>query len=138
MSGKFHTRLGVVILLAAAGASEASAASMGLIQGAWAMDGAVCSEIFTGTGKSLRFKDRKSLTNNGIIVAGDKILGPNATCTAKRIRKEGNHLSALLSCSDAIIFGTVSVSFRLIDPEHFEHFDPNFPDISFAYRKCPM
>jgi len=125
-----------MILLLAWGAPQAGAASMQLIEGAWVMGGADCAEIFAKSGKGVRFKNPNSLTNTGIIVAGNRIMGPNATCTAKRVRKEGNHLSALLTCSNAVIFGTVSVAFKLIDHEHFVRFDPTFPDFSFSYRKC--
>ncbi|WP_292506370.1 hypothetical protein [Mesorhizobium sp.] len=70
------------------------------------------------------------------MVNGSRILGPNSTCTAEKIVKKGDHFSVRLNCSDAILFSSFSVSFRVIDKTHFERFDPQFPELSVIYYKC--
>jgi hypothetical protein len=116
----------------------ASAALMEALQGAWAMDGTDCAAVFEKSGGEVRFKDRGSSLDTGVIISGSKVVGPNATCTTAKIREEGDHFSVLLSCSDAVLSSTVSMSFRIVDGSHFERFDPSFPDFSLAYVKCPF
>jgi len=127
------------VLMAATGlATAASAASMAEMQGAWAMDGTDCAAVFEKKGSEIRFKDPGSSLDTGIIVSGNKVAGPSATCTASKIREDGDHFSVLLNCSDAVLSSTVSMSFRVVDDTHFERFDPSFPDFSLAYVKCPF
>jgi hypothetical protein len=119
-------------------ATSASAASMEALQGAWAMEGTDCAAVFEKTGGEIRFKDPGSSLDTGVIISGSKVAGPSATCTTAKIRDEGDHFSALLSCSDAVLSSTVSMSFRIVDASHFERFDPSFPDFALSYVKCPL
>ncbi|CAN7675369.1 hypothetical protein [Mesorhizobium sp. LjRoot246] len=52
--------------------------------------------------------------------------------------QRGDHFSVRLSCSDAVLFSSFSVSFRVIDKTHFERFDPQFPEMSVLYYKCEL
>ena len=137
--GRPRRPAGVVAALALCLISaSASAASMAALQGAWAMDGTDCAAVFEKKGAEIRFKDPGSSPDTGVIISGSKVVGPSATCTTAKIREEGDHFNALLSCSDAVLSSTVSMSFRIIDATHFERFDPSFPDFALAYVKCPM
>ena len=60
---------------------SAFAAQMDAMQGAWAMDGTDCTDVFEKAGGEIRFKDPDSSLDTGIIVSGSKIVGPNGTCT---------------------------------------------------------
>ena len=116
--------------------TDAAAAPLDALQGAWTMDGTDCAETFKKSGAEVHFSDRAATQTTGVIISGNKILGPNANCTAGRIHEEKDHFSVQLSCSDTIMFSSVSMAFRLIDKNSFERFDPSFPDISFLYHKC--
>jgi hypothetical protein len=120
------------------GVSIASAASMEALQGAWALAGTDCATVFEKKGGEIRFTNPGGSLDTGIIVSGSKVVGPSATCTATKIREEGDHFSALLNCSDAVLSNTVSMSFRIIDATHFDRFDSSFPDFSLSYAKCPF
>ena len=100
------------------------------------MEGTDCAQTFKKVGAEVQFIDRNATQTTGIIVSGNKIIGPNANCTAGRVREEKDHFSVQLTCSDSIMFSTVSMAFRVIDKNSFERFDPSFPDISFLYHKC--
>jgi hypothetical protein len=118
--------------------TDAAAAPLDALQGAWTMDGTDCAQTFKKVGGHVRFIDRTATQTTGVLISGNKITGPNMDCTAGRIRQEKDHFAVQLSCSDAIMFNSVSMAFRLIDKNSFERFDPSFPDISFLYHKCSM
>ena len=126
------TAAGVIIGIATA----AIAAPLDALQGAWTMDGTDCSETFKKVGAEVQFKDRTATQTTGIIVSGDRITAPNATCTAGRIREQKEHFSVQLNCADTVMLSSLSMSFKIIDKDNFERFDPEFPDISFTYHKC--
>lgn len=123
-------------VLLAGGTSHVLAASMDALQGAWTMNGTGCEDTFKKAGDGFAYKDRSSSLTTGIIVSGSKIIGPASTCTAQRILQRGDHFAVQLSCSDAVLFSSFSVSFRIIDKTHFERFDPQFPEMSVTYYKC--
>ncbi|MDQ6436569.1 hypothetical protein RB623_21165 [Mesorhizobium sp. LHD-90] len=115
---------------------QSLAASLDALQGAWTMEGTECGDTFKNIGGRIEFNDQGSSLNTGIIIRGATITGPLATCTIQNIRQMQNHFSARLTCSDAIIFGSISESFRIVDENKFERFDAEFPDFSTAYYRC--
>lgn len=117
-------------------AGNAPGASLEAMQGAWTMDMTDCAETFETVGGKVGFKDRGSSRNTGIIVSRGKIEGPNATCTATRVHHQKDSLTVSLSCADAIMFSDMSVSFKMIDEESFERFDPVFRDVLATYHRC--
>lgn len=131
---KYLSLMIVPPMLAIAG--NAAAASLEAIQGAWTMDLTNCADTFKTVDGQIRFQDRASSTSTGIIVSGDKITGPNSVCTAKRIQQDKDRLTVSLSCSDAVMFSDMSVSFRMIDDQRFERFDPVFSDVLDTYHRC--
>lgn len=116
----------------------AAAAELEGLQGAWTMDGTDCAETFVRDGTQIRFKDHGASTTTGIIVSGSRITGSNMSCTADSIRKEKDHFSVLLNCSDAMMFQSISASFRVTGQDSFERFAPGFPDMSFKYHRCRL
>jgi hypothetical protein len=127
--------------LTAAGAAlffsaTVAAASLEQMQGAWVMEGASCSEAFKKSGGKVEFVDRDSSIDTGLIVSGKTITTPEQSCTVEKIRQEKDHISVLLGCSDAVMFSSISASFRMTDADHFERFETLFPDASFTYERC--
>ena len=114
----------------------ARGASLKALQGAWAAEGTECSSSFTSKGGKVRFKNREGSLNNGLIVSGDRVEGPNATCTAHRVKEEKGHFTALMTCSTAVVFGDISPSFRIVDENTFEHFPNAFPESADRYHRC--
>lgn len=125
-----------LVALSVAGVSDGLAASMSQLQGAWAMDGTDCAQIFEKEGEHSRFRDRTASTSAGIIVSGNKVIGSQMSCTAEKFNAGTDHFSAYLDCADSIMFSTISVSFRIVDQDHFDRFDPLFPESSIRYHRC--
>ncbi|KHJ54520.1 hypothetical protein LA66_13875 [Aureimonas altamirensis] len=141
--GVINTRLEIAmksILLASAillGINNAvSAASLDELQGAWAEDGFDCDQTFRMSGNTIDYIDRGGSQDTGVIIRGSSIEGPDATCTAKQIKRDGDVMTVLLACSSHIMSGNVATSFRLLGDGHFEHFENAFPEIAVSYKRC--
>lgn len=119
-------------------AGIANAASIGSLQGAWITFGTDCADTFQKVDGKVQFKDRLSSQTTGIIINGNKVVGSNMSCTTGKVREGTDDLSVLLSCSDSVMFDTMSVSFRVIDKDTFERFDPSFPEVSVKYHRCDL
>jgi hypothetical protein len=133
---KHFAQLSAATILALAVAGQASAAALDALQGAWTMDGTDCATTFKQESGKIDYIDRTATVTTGIIITGDTIKGPNATCTTQKVRQEKDYMVASMSCADAIMFSNFSVAFRIIDAQSFERFDPSFPEASVLYHKC--
>ena len=120
------------LLLAAGGVG----AQDGALQGAWTMSGTGCEETFETVDGAVRFRDRDSSLNTGLIIRGDTMVGPNSTCGIGRITQSGGLYKVRLSCASSIMFSDVSVTLQLVDNDHFRRLDPDFPEISQDYKRC--
>lgn len=126
----------LIVSVSTAVAGSAMADSLEAMQGAWTTVGTDCADTFKTVDGQLRFQDRGASINTGLIVSGTKIAGANQTCTANRAHREKDRITVSLSCADAIMFSDVSVSFKMIDDQTFERFDPMFSDILTTYHRC--
>ena len=104
------------------------------LQGAWTLVGTSCADTFEFSGGEPKFKDRGSSMNTGVIIRGDKIVGPSSTCTASHIRESQGQYTVHMSCDDAIMFSSVTVTLKIVDPQHFDRIDPDFSEDN--YQKC--
>jgi hypothetical protein len=134
--GWFGNALAVFVIGGVVGA--ASAAPMEAMQGAWAMHGTDCNAIFERDGGKIRFKNPDSSLNTGVIISGPKVIASTATCTIAKVREVKDHFSVLMNCSSAIMIGDATMAFRMIDDKHFERFDPDFPEFSLEFTRCPL
>ena len=106
-----------------------------VLQGVWVDESSDCTMIFEKIKGQVQFKDRTYASDNGLIITGSKAKGPvGGSCTISQINGESDRISALLSCSDAVVSRKFSWSFRIIDATHFERFDAMVG--AFKYKKC--
>lgn len=120
------------------GAGPVLAASLESLQGAWLVSGQDCAATFEKKGGAIRFKDAASSLATGIIIAGDRITGPNGVCSVKRVRDDGGRLSLHMGCADAVLASSMSVSLKIVDADTFELTDPLFPDETQNYQRCKL
>lgn len=123
-------------LLALAGGTTTIAAKEGVLQGAWTMVETDCSQVFAQSDGKMEFINRESSLNTGIIVSDDIMMGPHSSCRIGGITKHQDIFKVRLMCSTAIMFDDVSVLLRVIDDNHFERIDADFPEISRKYQRC--
>ena len=139
---KKTTKLSRVALLGAAMsilmASGAMAASIKELQGAWTMDGTKCEDTFKKDGNKIDFKDRTASTSTGLLITGSKVVGPNATCTTLGVKKQKDRIAASLNCTDSMIESEQTVTFKIVDANTFQRFDPFGDNMYVTYQKCDM
>ena len=128
----------LAVLIVSSATSGAQAATIKDLQGAWAMKGSKCEEIFRRVGKKLEFKDRLASTSTGLLFTGNKVAGPMAVCTVTQIRKKSSHLSAQLSCETSMTIYELSAGFDLPNPSELRRFDPFGDDMYVTYQKCNL
>lgn len=126
----------VFALLAVVAGTKAIAAAEGALQGAWTMEGTDCSQVFVRSDGGMKFIDRESSLNLGIIIRDDIMVGPHSSCRVGGITKHQDVFKVRLMCSTAIMFDDISVLLKVIDDNHFERIDSDFPEISRKYQKC--
>jgi hypothetical protein len=116
----------------------AQAATIKELQGAWAMKGSKCDEIFKKVGKKVAFKDRIAPTSTGLLFTGNKVAGPMAVCTIKQVREKSSRLFAQLSCETLMVVEELTVSFDIPNPSELRRFDLFGKDMYATYQKCNM
>jgi hypothetical protein len=119
-------------------ATSVIAASIKELQGAWTMDGTQCTDTFKKVGNKIEFKDRTASTSTGLLVTGSRIAGPNAACTTQSVRKQKDRLSANLTCVDSMMENSQTVTFKIVDSQTFERFDPFGDNMYITYHKCDL
>lgn len=119
-------------------ATSAMTASIKELQGAWTMDGTKCADTFKKVGNKIDFKDRTASTSTGLLVTGSRIAGPNAVCTTQSVRKQKDRLAANLNCVDSMMENSQTVTFKIVDSQTFERFDPFGDNMYITYHKCDM
>lgn len=118
--------------------SNAFAASLDALQGAWMISSQDCAATFEQKNGSIRFRDAASSLTTGIIISGDKITGANGECRVKRVREDKGRLSLSMSCADAVLATSMSVSLRIVDRDTIEISDFVFPDEMQSYQRCAL
>jgi hypothetical protein len=114
----------------------AQATTIKQLQGAWAMKGSKCDEIFKKVGKKVEFKDRIAPISTGLLFTGNKVAGPMAVCTIKQVREKSSRLSAQLSCETSMVVEELTVGFDVPNPSELRRFDL-FGEYA-TYQKCNM
>lgn len=128
----------VLTFALALAATGASAASLQTLQGAWTIEGTDCSATFTKAHGKVDFKNKGSEVSTGIIVSGNKIISPDMSCTVQNVQPKNGRLAVRLSCADAVLVQSMSMSFRITGKDSFERFDPDYPKTAFTYQRCRL
>lgn len=114
----------------------AQGAAIKELQGAWALDGSSCDDIFKKVGKKIEFKDRIAPTSTGLLFTGNKVAGPMAICTITQVRKKSSRWSAYLSCETSMVVEELTIGFDLPSSSHLRRFDLFGADPYATYQKC--
>lgn len=130
------SRAAMFSMLSFAAVGQAVAAPLDDLQGAWTTAMTSCADTFEKVDGKIDFKDRQASVTSGLIISGNKITAPMATCTVEKIRQQEGYFSAYLRCDDSVMFSDMSVSFQLVDAKTFKRFESDFPDLSATYSKC--
>ena len=129
-------KAGIAIFAVVATTAMSQAATIKELQGAWAMDGSSCADIFRKVGKQIEFKDRIAPTSTGLLIDGNKVAGPLAVCTMTKVQRKSSQFTAHLSCETSMVVEQTTVGFDLPTPSHLRRFDLFGRDPYATYQKC--
>jgi hypothetical protein len=106
------------------------------LQGAWALVGAACDQVFAFKNGLASFVSYGGERAPGFIVKGDNIEGAQASCKLLSQTEQSGSLAVVLGCKEQIIFDKVVVHLRFMNDNELMRFDPVVPEISMSYRRC--
>ena len=118
--------------------SQARAAGSDEFQGAWVVQGMQCSDVFTMRDGKPAFKTGLGDELPGFILSGGRAVGLAGSCNVSSSKRSGDTLHILMTCASQIAFTSMKVSLKLNDPNSISRIDPDFPEISTNYSKCPL
>ncbi len=127
--------LAATLFVPIAGA-PAHAASLSEIQGAWVINSAECSAVFTKRNGRFAFRPGQRNADTSFIINGNRIQGARATCTLGSERRTSDGFRAVLNCASRIMVGALPVTFRVPNPDMIVKFDPDFPEIETTFTRC--
>src|SRR5215469_14659978 len=78
------------------------------LSGAWTVDTASCSQVFTKENNRLAFKKDADLHAGGLIVQGREVTGTFQKCTVESLRDDGSNVQVIASCSDGVAVSDVA------------------------------
>jgi hypothetical protein len=90
----------LALALASSAISHASAVEPRL-DGAWVQDGS-CDETFARAGKGISFKKPINVFAPALIITGNRLRTPTASCTIKAVKPEGQRRVLSLQCATAV------------------------------------
>jgi hypothetical protein len=124
------------LLIAILSSDDASADGIEAVQGAWAIQGSSCSDVFATENGKISLRKRQDDALPGFIVDGRTLKGGAAECKIASFKPRPDGMSLLLSCESQISFGNLKVTLKIPDPNSLIRVDDEFPDITTSFHRC--
>ncbi|MCB8821986.1 hypothetical protein [Microvirga rosea] len=126
----------IAAVLLGCAAFPARAASVSELQGAWVINSAECSAVFTKKGGRVAFRPGRADAETSFIISDNRIQGARASCTLVSEKRAADGLRAVLDCSSRMMVGALPISLRVPNPSVIVKFDPDFPEIETTFMRC--
>jgi hypothetical protein len=101
MGSAGNARATVLALALALGAISRASAVEPSLEGAWVQDGS-CEETFARAGKGISFKKPVNVFAPALIITGNRLRTPTASCTIKAVKPEGERRVLSLQCATTV------------------------------------
>jgi hypothetical protein len=101
MSSSGTARAAVLALSVALGATSPANAVDAKLEGAWVQDG-TCDETFARAGTTIAFKKPINVFAPALIITGNRLRTPTASCTIKVVKPAGERRVLLLQCATGV------------------------------------
>ena len=108
------------------------------LNGAWAVDGSACGQVFTKENNKLAFKQDADLHAGGLIVQGKKITGTFQKCTVKSLHDDGSNVKVIASCSDGITVSDVAFDVKISGENRMTLSSKEPVPVEMSYVRCSM
>jgi hypothetical protein len=107
------------------------------LNGAWANDPDVCSQIFVRKGDKISMTDHSELYGTGFIIEGDKFADKLATCRIKDRKIDDGTIRVIADRPMETGRFTEEFIFRIDDNDRLTRFPEGMRGTGLAYFRCP-
>jgi hypothetical protein len=121
------------LLVAQSGATRAAD-----LNGAWTIDAASCSQVFTKQNDKLAFKKDADLHAGGLIVRGKEIAGTFQKCTVKSWHDDGSNKKVIASCSDGVSFSDIAFDLKFSGENAITLSQKEPVPVEMQYVRCSL
>jgi hypothetical protein len=124
----------LLVLLVAQSASTQA----GDLTGAWTINTASCSNVFTKENNKVVFKPDADLNAGGLIVQGKQITGTFQKCAIKSLHDDGSNVKVIASCSDGVSVSDVAYDVKFSGENNITLSSKEPVPVQMLYVRCPL
>jgi hypothetical protein len=124
----------VAALLTTTGVSS-KAADM---DGAWASDATVCSNVFVKKDNKVSLAPDSELYGGGLIIEGNRVIGSFQKCNIKSLKREGETVHLIASCSTGVMVSDLQVTIKRVGDNQMTLSPAGPVDTTSSYVRCPL
>ena len=85
------------------------------LNGAWASDASVCSNVFVTSENRISLTPNSELYGGGLIVEGNRASGAFQKCNIKSMHDDGKNVHLIAACSDGVMVQELRFDIKVID-----------------------
>ena len=108
------------------------------IDGAWANDASVCSQVFTKTNNKVSFTPNSELYGGGLLIEGKQATGTFEKCNIKSIKRDGANVRVVASCSTGVMAEETEATIKIIDKDNITLSVAGSVNTEAPLVRCPM
>jgi len=108
------------------------------IDGAWANDASVCSQVFTKTNNKVSFTPNSELYGGGLLIEGKLAIGTFEKCNIKSIKRDGANVRVVASCSTGVMAEETEATIKIIDKDNITVSVAGPVNTETPFVRCPM
>ena len=108
------------------------------LDGAWANDASVCSQVFTKTNNKVSFTPNSELYGGGLLIEGKRAAGTFQKCNIKSIKRDGANVRVVASCSTGVMAEETEATIKIIDKDNITVSVAGPVNTETPFVRCPM
>jgi hypothetical protein len=127
----------VLALALVLGAISPASAVEPSLEGAWVQDGS-CDEIFARAGKGISFKKPVNVFAPALIITGNRLRTPTASCTIKAVKPAGERRVLSLQCATAVAVEPVRAVIGTSSDGLLVRYPNEQDSTGSSYKRCTL
>jgi hypothetical protein len=108
------------------------------LNGAWTIDTASCSKVFTKKNNEIAFQPDADLNAGGLIVQGGRITGTFQKCTVKSMHNDGPNVKVIAACSDGVVVSDVAYDVKFSGENNITISSKQPVPVEMLYVRCSL
>jgi hypothetical protein len=124
-----------VLALLTTTAFSSQAADM---DGAWASDATVCSNVFVKKNNKVTFTHESELYGGGLIIEGNRVTGSFQKCNIKSLERDEDTAHLIASCSTGVMVSDLQVIVKRVGDNQISLSPVGPVETAISYVRCPL